>query len=565
MLLNAPFLIDASPAVSGVVTITVPAGKVSSDLTDFPLMIDLSHMPLGFWAGVRADGGNIRAYASDGITLIPHDVTHIDKTRSVGRLFVKKTLLSASANVIVLKVLSPGTTVLAVTDPNGRNAVWSDFEVVWVFPSDVNRTGNGYAQGGAGPAEFTRWIRKDYYDMPGNPHQGVAVDSSGNVVTIDTNYLRRSTVAAPTTVLASNADPLSAVVSATGNSNLNHMSDGCIIAGELWVPANEYPVSGGHDEYLCVFNLTTLALDRFYNVSSVGRHISSIAQDPDTGTIWATDYVNGASLMQFNTSGTYLGSVSLSSSISNLQGICFVEGSILLSADATDITKVSKTGVIDVAIGNEFSNPQSGTSEGIAYANGLLFHMDGDGDMTVLEVNDDFADWARLHYENLNATLPRSQVWTMASSVYWLDLTGNLQQAFLSLANGTTSGNRATLANRSATSRLGLWNSTDTWLQNTFNPAYKSVFRTAAQHDGTTERRVFLDGNVEATDSVISARPTGAGTDMNFVVNASDTSGTEDGEAYYQFVWQRNEYMSDAWMAADAANMNDPATFYTVT
>lgn len=566
MLLNPQLSITSVvPAIE--YTVMVGVGKVSADLTDFPLMIDLADMPPSFWSQVNSTGSNIRAYAPNGVTVIPHDVTFVDKTRSLGRMFAKKTLLTASNNVVIIKVLDMGTPALAVTDPNGRNAMWSDYQVVLVYPDTVNRTGNVYTRA-ANEVAFSSWKRQDYYDMPGDPHQGLAVDGSGNLVTIDTNYLRRATIAAPTTVLASNADPITVIRASTGDVLVNHLSDGCIIAGELWVPANEYPNTGGvYNEYFCVFNLTTLALDRTYNVSAVGRHISSIAQDPDTGIIWATDYTNGATLMQFNTSGTYLGTVALSATINDLQGITFVEGSIFLSSDDFDITKVSKTGVIDVGIGNEYHNPQSGISEGISYdsVTKKLFHMDGDGDMSVLERIASLADWGRLHYECHFETYPRSTVWSMGASIYWLDTTGDLQQGFLSMANETTNTQRATVAYRTSSNRLAIWNSTDSWLESDVDLAYKDRFRVSAKHDGTTERKLFHNGVLKATDATISARPAGSGTDMNFVVNASDITSTEDGEGYYQFVWARNQYLTDAWMAADGENNQTPSTFYSIT
>lgn len=403
--------------------------------------------------------------------------------------------------------------------------------------------------------------------MPGTPNQGIAVDASGNLITIQTNAFRRSTVAAPATVLASNLDPVGAVRTATGNANLNHACDGCIIAGEFWVPISEYPVSGPHDEYLAVFNLTTLALDRTYNVSSVGRHLSAIAQDPDTGTIWATDFNNGASLLQFNTSGTYLGAVTLGTTIPEMNGITFAEGSILLSTDNRRITKVSKTGVIDVALYNEFTNPELGSGEGLSYvpSTGKLYFMADDGDLNVLEKVDALADWGRLYFERHSETYPRSTTFSMGASVYWLDPSGDIQQAFLSMANGSTTSQRATLAHRTTSNRIALWNSTDGWLESDIDPAYKDTFRVAAKHNGTTERKLFYNGILKGTDATISARPSGTGTNMSFVFNAADTSNTEEGEAYYQFVWARNDYVSDDWMKADGDNNLNPGAFYTIT
>lgn len=148
MLLNPAYNIDATEFVptASSATVTVPAGTVASNLTAFPLMIDLADMPSAFWAGVQADGGNVRVYQSDGVTLIPHDLTFINKTGQTGRIFAKTGLLAASDSTVVVKTLSTLSSKLAVTDANGRNAVWSDYEVVWIFPDKSNRTGKSYSQ-----------------------------------------------------------------------------------------------------------------------------------------------------------------------------------------------------------------------------------------------------------------------------------------------------------------------------------------------------------------------------------------------------------------------------------
>ncbi len=548
-------------------TVTVPSGKVSADLTAFPLMIDLSLMPIGFWGLVASTGGNIRAYASDGVTQLPFDVTYINKTRGLGRMFVKTNLLTASNNVVIIKVFLTGASALPVTDTYGRNAVWSDYEVVIVYPETVNRTGDVYTRA-ANEAAFSEWKRVDYYDMTGNPHQGVAVDTSGNLVTIDTNYLRRSTQSAPNTVLASNSNPVAAIVTSTGDSLVNHLSDGCIIAGELWVAANEFPNTGGvFNEYLCVFNLTTLALDRTYNVSSVGRHVAGICFEPGSSTIYAVDYTDGTNMMKFSTAGAHLGNVTLSSNLLKCQGIEYVEGDFIISQEVLDLTRVSLTGTVYGAAGDEFQNPQGGISEGISYNSTTkkLFHMDGDGDMTVIEKVESIADWGRLHYDRHYETYPRSTVWSMGASVLWTETLGDLQQAFLTMANGSSNTQYATVTYDDGPDLLGLYNSTDVWLYSDINSAYKDQFRVAAQHDGTTQRKLFYNGILKATDNTISARPSGSGTNMDFVINAATSANGSNGEAYYQFAWARNDYVSEAWMAADAAFMNDPASIYTIT
>ncbi len=543
--------------------VTISSGTVGSDLTDFPVMIDMRDMPPAFWIGTRSDGGNIRAYAADGTTQIPIDVTFIDVERSIGRMFVKHSLAAASDTTFKIVLLDASQTMLATTDPNGRNAVWADYEVVWVFPSKDNRTGNAFTDGGSGPVEQSKWIREAYYDMTGNPHQGIAVDASGNVVTIDTDYLRRHSTSDLSTLLASNGTPVSDIQTETGDSAVNHLSDGCIIAGELWVPANEYPNSGDYNEYLCVFDIATLSIDRAYDVSAVGRHVSGICYNPADGLIYATDYTDGSSLMKFATDGTYMGTVSLSSTLDLLQGIEVVEGKFYLSSGTADdyIQEVEFDGTVN---GPVFKNPQSGLNEGISYAGELLYHMDGDGDLTVLKAREEFADWGRFHYTSLNTTYPRSTVWTMAVSVYWQIIDGDLQQAFATMANGSSSSNWATITYDEGPDLTGMWNSSDGWIYSADNPAFKDLFRVAGQHDGTTERQLFLDGAVAASDAGCAAKPSGSGSDMSFIINASTTLNADDGEGYYQFAWARNEYMSEDWMAADAANMADPSSFYSI-
>jgi len=109
-------------------TIMIGVGKVSADLVDFPLMINLADFPPSFWSQVNSTGSNIRAYAPNGVTFIPHYVTDVDKTQSVGRMFVKKTLLTASNNAVIIKILGIGTPALETTDPNGRDAVLGEID-----------------------------------------------------------------------------------------------------------------------------------------------------------------------------------------------------------------------------------------------------------------------------------------------------------------------------------------------------------------------------------------------------------------------------------------------------
>lgn len=126
-------------------TLTVPTGAVAANLTDFPVYVDLSDLPAGFWSAVTSDGGNIRV--SQSATDLPVDVVLIDTGTDTGYIFFKDSLLSGSDNVYTIEARS-GATMAAVTDPDGRNAVWSAYHRVIMVGADrtataVDRCGSG--------------------------------------------------------------------------------------------------------------------------------------------------------------------------------------------------------------------------------------------------------------------------------------------------------------------------------------------------------------------------------------------------------------------------------------
>lgn len=126
---------------SGFATVTIPSGTVGSDLTDFPVCIDLADLSSGFWSAVASDGSDIVVTESDGVTELPRDVAGINVGSQIGRLYFKADLLSGSDNEFHIYYGSgdPGP---AATDPTGRNAVWSGFSRVYDGFENQDRTGN---------------------------------------------------------------------------------------------------------------------------------------------------------------------------------------------------------------------------------------------------------------------------------------------------------------------------------------------------------------------------------------------------------------------------------------
>lgn len=126
-----------SVAVAGPWTITIAAGKTTADLTNYPVFLNLADMPAAFWSSVTSNGSNIRVKQSG--SLIPIDLVKIDSGAKTGVLFFKAgTLATASDNIFTLDLTGSG--LLANNDTNGRNAVWSAFDWVWLGTSNTDVT-----------------------------------------------------------------------------------------------------------------------------------------------------------------------------------------------------------------------------------------------------------------------------------------------------------------------------------------------------------------------------------------------------------------------------------------
>lgn len=145
-----PVLITQPPASGGstvfsgsYATLTIASGKVSGNLTDHPVMVNLADMPAGFWSGVAADGSDIRITNSDGTVALPVDVANINTGANTGRLYFKaSSLLAASSNSFRI-YWATGESALLDTDPIGRRAVWSGYVAAIDGWSNLNRASSG--------------------------------------------------------------------------------------------------------------------------------------------------------------------------------------------------------------------------------------------------------------------------------------------------------------------------------------------------------------------------------------------------------------------------------------
>jgi len=134
--------------------ITTDSAQVSSDESGFPYYYDLANLSgdNGFWDNVQSDGGDLRVSTnSDGTGQIPLEVVSIDTGAETGEIHFKDSTNSSSDETYYLWWDDTTGTVSqpAVTDPNGRNAVWTAYEAVYHLDETsagtaLDSTGNGY-------------------------------------------------------------------------------------------------------------------------------------------------------------------------------------------------------------------------------------------------------------------------------------------------------------------------------------------------------------------------------------------------------------------------------------
>lgn len=134
------FMKRRSAGNSSTSTLTIASGKVSADVSNYPVHVRMSDLGSSFWSAVASDGSNIRV--RQGGADLPFDLAYFNYAGQSGSLFFKANLLAASNNVFTIEVVA-GATAPAVTDPIGRNAVWSAFHRVVHGGGLVDRTGSG--------------------------------------------------------------------------------------------------------------------------------------------------------------------------------------------------------------------------------------------------------------------------------------------------------------------------------------------------------------------------------------------------------------------------------------
>lgn len=561
----------------------------ATDLTDFPIPVDLSMAPSSFWTNVRSDGGNIRVYASAGGAQYPLDIAAIHHNAQNGTMWVKVPLVPAAGGASFVIELGPSTQQREARDATyGSAAVWSDYESVFL--------------GGENPDDHASTTRLFYVDGDcvsflnvGNPEMTFAADphqggtwheGSGEIYTSDDNALRRYDAAG--TLLTSNTNPNADIMAATGMTGLVHLDDICVVGDWLIVPTNDYP--SNTKCAIAVYDRTTLTLVAATNVSATEPKISGICWNEDLQQLVTCNWGTFNTLFKFDlnmTTGAVtpngtiaLNRINTSGSLSSaIQGIEYWRGHYWMTDDTRDeVVRVKPNGDYhweDCPI--QFSDADaasvSGNYEGIfRYKDGLAILVDPSSANSYLiysrPANFDFGGGGARYGTNtgfFEATgLTGGTTFTFGASGARSAAQQHALASFRDFSSGGTN-DRLSLAHRlvSGSYRLEAWDNVNGWISpgTPINPTTGAFDRLAVVYSGTS-RELFVNGVSRASQTGITAR------DVDFdtlTVGADDTTRAESFDGDLAFVYIRLEALSADWLAAEHAMVSNPGTFGSIT
>ncbi len=121
------------------IDITIASSHVTSDLSGFPIYIDLKDMPPVFFQNIKPDGSNIFIKNSAG-QVLPTELLNVDKYLSVGKLYFKGDLSSSVDNVFTLYLFSNSVVrdQLNVWDTNFKMVQHLDNSFSFRYDATVN-------------------------------------------------------------------------------------------------------------------------------------------------------------------------------------------------------------------------------------------------------------------------------------------------------------------------------------------------------------------------------------------------------------------------------------------
>lgn len=327
---------------------TVQSGKMPSPETNATFFIDLSSLSktgADIFDTCAADGGDIRVTTGDGATQLARDVIRIDKTAKTGLIIIKAPSLETGSTV---RVYYNGTATEPAADSTyGSQAAWdSTYDAAYIKHAD------GYLRDETSNARHMYALNGRYYthvyDSVSNvgptAHQGCAYDGSYYYF-IDTNYIyKRSTIDGSNIATNSNPAP-------SANANCNHLGASEVYGDYLYVPVERWVSCYDFTyQYIARYNKSDLTFYDAYSVSAQGHEVSALTIDPTAGTngiIYVVSFCDGSKIWKYDLSDfSYLGSITISTTITAIQGICLDPESdgFIISKEGAPLVRVKLDG-----------------------------------------------------------------------------------------------------------------------------------------------------------------------------------------------------------------------------
>lgn len=571
MIERHPYVGSPTPSEGFRVSVTVPDASIASTLTAFPVYFDLANMPAGFWTHlVHDDGGDIRVKTSGGID-IPLDLLWIDRGNQRGVLFYRQTLTNGGPTVAYVHYGVVSDELVPPTDPNGRNAVWADYERVFTFGDNLtDRTGNGADVAPvSGPAP-PKTLQNTTTSANLGVHQGVAWDGTHYYVT-DTNAIKKYDAAF--SLVDTNSDPCGDVTAATGDT-VDHVGDPCIHNGMLYVPVEIYVnISTWSNMKIARFDPATLDFIDAIDVSAQNHEVSSICYCPIDDLMYVTSFADNAQLFRYDPDTLAYDSALALTGVAHaqFQGITWWRNAFWINTNSPqqvtfrcDFNGAKRTASYYVtsgvwegldAFGDEglvCLHDTSGASTGVVRRL-IPYRTFGGGGVSMSAGTDE-------HY--IATSVPTFTIWTLGASVRYTSLGQNRALASYDVNGSAATNDRATLAFRSATGQMGLWNVTDSWLMSTTSVSTGVDYRLNITQNGTTNRKIYTNGGGVQTDAGVAQKPSGGANAI--YIGVENAGSVEDMDGLVGFVYLRDGELSADWIAAEYSNLDAPGSFYSV-
>jgi hypothetical protein len=554
-----PFVSNTSPPLADgnlyQVTVTVPSGTVASNLADFPVMVRLSEMPAGFWTHVKEDGGDIRVAV--GLSFTPMDLARFDYVAQDGVLFFRAaSLLTGSDNVFTIRYGNAALVLRTFTDPNGRNAVWDDYEAVYLLgETSHNRTGGDSLRITGDPDLFEEVATSP--DI--NGHEGVTTDGTHYYV-IDERAIRKYDLS--WTLVATN----NSVASGTGNPGIDALNGGDYYDGKLYIP-----VGAGAGRYLATYLASDLSFDAAINVA--GQPHSGLAGLAYyDGLLYGVKFATSSLIYKVGLDGSAQGTIALSSALTSMQDITYWRGAFWIAVDGTpdETFRVELDGTVTVS--GMYGSHGSTAWEGLVGDGDVIRQLDDTGGLEYVRSYAPYdmdlgaggggSFWSDARcIGDLTSTGVLTSVWTAGVTLAPSD---NVQRTPMALTQAGSSNAGNVQVTVDDGTKLGVWDSTNLWLYLSPNvdPALDTSHRVNVVYNGTTARHIYYNGGDKETDSTITAR----GSAIAHLVMGSAFEGSqhESWRGTVGFAYCRVGVLSDAWIAAEYDNLDAPDTFSTL-